>query len=118
MRWTQRGQVTAEMAVLFSFVVAALVFMGVYIQRGAQGGVKGNVDSIGQQFSTSTAWKSVSKSKQHQDAAEKVFSSQCADYEHVLADFNKDGILQAPPALKGVECEAVKPHDSFNVSTP
>jgi hypothetical protein len=49
----QHGQVTAEMAVLFTFVIAGIVFMGTYLQRAAQGGIKGNADSLGSQFSTS-----------------------------------------------------------------
>ncbi len=52
MKLNRRGQVTAEMAVLFTFVIAAFVFMGIYLQRAAQGGVKGNADGLGQQFST------------------------------------------------------------------
>ena len=47
----RRGQVTAEIAVLFTFVIAALVFMGFYLQRAAQGATKSNSDSLGQQFS-------------------------------------------------------------------
>jgi hypothetical protein len=40
-----------EIAVLFGVVVAALVAMAIYFQRGVQGGVRGNADSFGQQFS-------------------------------------------------------------------
>ncbi len=52
----QRGQVTVEVAVLFGCVVAALVFMAIYFQRGAQGGIRSNADSFGAQFSASKAW--------------------------------------------------------------
>ena len=83
MRGNRRGQVTAEVAVLFTFVVAAFVFMGVYLQRGAQGGIKGNVDSLGQQFSTGSEWNSVSQNKSIQ-AANEVTSAQCSEYEHSL----------------------------------
>ena len=58
MRLNRRGQVTAEMAVLFTFVIAAFVFMGVYLQRATQGGVKQNADGLGQQFSTLGTWNS------------------------------------------------------------
>ncbi len=58
MKRSQRGQVTVEVAVLFVAVIAALVFMAVYLQRGAQGGVKGSADSLGQQFSTNSQWNS------------------------------------------------------------
>lgn len=83
MRGNRRGQVTAEMAVLFSFVIAALVFMGTYIQRGSQGSVKGNVDSIGQQFSTEQPWSSRSTSMQHSTDAQ-IDSSQCSEYDHQI----------------------------------
>lgn len=52
----QRGQVTVELAVLFGTVVAALVFMAIYFQRGAQGGIRSNADSLGSQFSAANAW--------------------------------------------------------------
>ena len=52
----QRGQVTVEIAVLFGVVVAALVFMAIYFQRGVQGGVRSNADSFGSQFSATGAW--------------------------------------------------------------
>ena len=46
----RQGQITTELAALLAFIVAALVMMVTYIQRGAQGGMKSNVDAIGQQF--------------------------------------------------------------------
>ena len=52
------GQVTVEVAVLFGVVVAGLVAMAVYLQRGVQGGVKQNADSFGTQFSATNAWNS------------------------------------------------------------
>ena len=54
----RRGQVTTELAVLFTFVIAAFVFMGFYLQRAGQGGMKSNADSLGQQFSTEAGWNS------------------------------------------------------------
>ena len=77
----QRGQVTAEIAVLFTFIIAAFVFMGVYLQRGAQGGVKGNVDQLGQQFSSGNIWKSQTRSTSHVDQVG-VDSGSCSDYSH------------------------------------
>lgn len=62
MRMNRRGQVTAEMAVLFTFVIAAFVFMGVYLQRATQGGVKSNADGLGQQFSTKSPWSNTTTS--------------------------------------------------------
>ena len=87
MRWNRRGQVTAEMAVLFSFVIAALVFMGTYVQRGAQGAVKGNVDSLGQQFNPEGDWKSQTRSHQETtyiiaDERTETDSDQCSQFTH------------------------------------
>lgn len=59
---SRRGQVTVEAAILFTFVIAALVAMAIYLQRGAQGGVKSNADSLGTQFSATQPWSSTSKS--------------------------------------------------------
>ena len=64
-RMGQRGQVTVEIAVLFGVVVAALVFMAIYFQRGVQGGVRSNADSFGQQFSATGAWNQTSTSTQN-----------------------------------------------------
>jgi uncharacterized protein (UPF0333 family) len=58
LRKAKRGQVTVEVAVLFGVVIAALVAISVYLQRGAQGGVKSSADSLGSQFSTTGAWDS------------------------------------------------------------
>lgn len=51
MRRNRKGQVTAETAVLFTFVITGLVFMGMYLQRATQGSMKSNTDGIGSQFS-------------------------------------------------------------------
>lgn len=92
--WRRGGQVSMEMAVLFSFVVAALVFMGTYIQRGAQGGLKSGLDSIGPQFSTAGNWKSLKKSNQlkkftKDDETNKITevlteSGYCADAKYAI----------------------------------
>ena len=60
----QRGQVTVEIAVLFGVVVAALVFMAIYFQRGVQGGVRSNADSFGPQFSATGTWNQTTTSGQ------------------------------------------------------
>ena len=46
------GQVTVEVAVLFGVVVAALVAMANYVQRGVAGGMRSNADSFGSQYQT------------------------------------------------------------------
>lgn len=64
-RRAQRGQVTVELAVLFGVVVAALVFMAIYFQRGVQGGVRSNADSFGSQFSATGVWNQNTTTNQH-----------------------------------------------------
>lgn len=68
-RWS-KGQVTLEVAILFGFVVAALVAMAIYLQRGVQGGVKSNADSLGTQFSANTKWEFHSKSNTNENETE------------------------------------------------
>ena len=80
-RWNRNGQVTVEIAVLFGMVVAGLVFMGIYLQRGVQGAVKSNTDAVGQQFSTSGAFNSFTDSNSHETNT-RVTSGQCSDYSH------------------------------------
>jgi len=76
----QRGQVTAETAVLFTFVIAGFVFMGVYLQRAAQGGVKSNADSLGQQFSTTSGFASYSEQESKTSTTGLTLSANCSDY--------------------------------------
>lgn len=66
---SKRGQVTVEVAILFLFVVAALVAMGLYLQRAAAGGVKSNADSLGTQFSAVKPWTSTTTSKTTENKA-------------------------------------------------
>ena len=63
----QRGQVTVEVAVLFGFVVAGLVALALYLQRGVQGGLKSNADSLGGQFSAAESWNSYTRSASLED---------------------------------------------------
>ncbi len=77
----RRGQVTAEMAVLFTFIIAAFVFMGVYLQRAAQGGVKQNADGLGQQFSTAGSWTSTVTTTSNSTAGTTT-STSTTDYTH------------------------------------
>ena len=73
-----RGQVTVEVAVLFGFVVAGIVGLAVYLQRGVQGGMKSNADSIGQQFSSANNWETHSRSNS-QETRNDTKSSQTSD---------------------------------------
>ena len=47
---SRKGQVTVEVAILFGVVVAALVAMAAYVQRGMAGGMRSNADSLGTQY--------------------------------------------------------------------
>ena len=82
-RRTHRGQVTVEAAILFAFVVAALVAMAIYLQRGVQGGVKSNTDSFGTQFSAKVGWTSKSHSKTDENKTT-VTTDQTTDYNQNL----------------------------------
>ena len=62
MKRNTRGQVTLEVAILFTAIAASLVFMMLYLQRGVQGGVKSSADSFGTQFSGNQPWTQVSAS--------------------------------------------------------
>jgi len=70
-------------AVLFVAVIAALVFMAIYLQRGAQGGVKGSADSLGTQFSTQSNWTSNTFSNSH-EAGNTTTSHSNTTYLHTL----------------------------------
>lgn len=91
MKPNQRGQVTAEMAVLFTFVIAAFVFMGFYLQRAGQGGMKSNADSLGQQFSTTGPWNSFSESISLQKkSSTETKSNSCNKYSHGVGGSGAD----------------------------
>jgi hypothetical protein len=89
MHINRRGQVTAELAVLFTFVIAGLIFMGFYLQRGVQGGVKGNVDALGQQFSTTGTWNSFSDQYSNSTSGNTT-SYSCSDYSHAIGTGTAD----------------------------
>lgn len=80
---SRRGQVTVEAAILFTFVIAALVALAVYLQRGAQGGVRSNADSLGTQFSATQPWSSSSTSVTNEDPTT-VTSTQSSGYSQTL----------------------------------
>lgn len=102
MRRGQQGQVTAEMAVLYTFVIAGLVFMGVYLQRGVQGSAKSNADGIGTQFSTEGGWKSFSAQDSHEEAG-KTKTGSCSQFAHAV---DTTGAPPAPavPGLSDPHC--------------
>ena len=98
----QRGQVTAETAVLFTFVIAGLVFMGTYLQRAASGGIKSNADSLGQQFSTTSGFASYSEQESDTNTAGLTASRQCSNYEANIGGGNPGAINTCTHARTGV----------------
>lgn len=100
MQFNRRGQVSAEMAVLFTFVVTGLIFMGVYLQRAAQGGVKSNADGLGQQFSTISASNSISRQHSKSTVANTITGS-CSDYSHGVGGAGAAGVGCATPTPGG-----------------
>lgn len=93
-RLNTRGQVTIEAAILWTFVIAAFVFLGVYVQRAAQGGLKSNADSLGGQFSGIRGFSAYSKSTTN-ETAKTTNQLSCANSAQTLA--NVAGGL--PPTL-------------------
>jgi uncharacterized protein (UPF0333 family) len=83
----KRGQVTVEVAVLFGVVVAGLVALAIYFQRGVQGGVRSNADSFGQQFSATGAWD------------QKVVTTQATTEDAVSVRTTQDSVLDYKQAL-------------------
>ena len=49
-----KAQSTLEYVILMGFVIAALIAMGVYMKRGAQGRLRESVDQIGEQYEAGT----------------------------------------------------------------
>lgn len=84
-RINRRGQVTVEAALLWTFVIAAFVFLGFYLQRAAQGGLKSNADGLGTQFSATSGFSTHSNSKTHETATATDQTS-CNDYLQQMAD--------------------------------
>ena len=78
-----RGQVTVEMAILYGFVIAALVAMAIYLQRAVSGGVKSNSDSFGTQFSAKQPWNVKTTSTTNETQAT-VKSNQTTNYKQTL----------------------------------
>jgi len=59
----KRGQSTLEYALIIAVVIAALLVLNLYMQKGVQGRLKESTDQIGRQFNTTnftTAWKTAS----------------------------------------------------------
>jgi uncharacterized protein (UPF0333 family) len=62
-----KGQTTLEVVILIGVVVAALIWMGVYMKRGIQGRLRDSTDQIGEQYSAgNTASTYVTKTEMTQ----------------------------------------------------
>ena len=62
-----KGQSTLEYVILLGFVVAALIAMGVYMKRGAQGRLRESTDQIGEQYdarNTESSYTTIAHMKQ------------------------------------------------------
>ncbi len=95
-RHRKAGQVSAEVAVLLTVVIAGLVYMGIYLQRGSQGSLKGHADSIGQQFSAQSGWSSYSSQKSKQEVTGHADTTSCSEYRHALNEAGGAGATDAP----------------------
>ena len=109
----RRGQVTVEMAVLFGFVVAGLIAMSIYFQRGVQGGVKSNADSIGTQFSSKDGWNARSRSAS-EDTAGRTISGQYSNACQGLSGAALNKCLGANQA----SIQASLGNPKLNIGTP
>ena len=100
MTWLKKrsGQSTVETAVLFTCVIGGLMFMAAYVQRATQGGMKGNADSIGQQFSTSKTFESVSVQHSLTDQTSTA-SGQCSESVQGLGETVTPDITDCSPSL-------------------
>jgi len=66
-----KGQSTLEYAILLGFVVAALIAMGVYMKRGAEGRLRESTDQIGAQYdarNTESEYTTVTHMEQTEDS--------------------------------------------------
>ncbi|MDD5253022.1 MAG: hypothetical protein WC060_03190 [Candidatus Omnitrophota bacterium] len=79
-----KGQSTLEYVILLGFVVAALIAMGVYMKRGAQGRLRESADQIGEQYE---AGKTTGKYTVSTDMAQK---ETLASGGHITTTFTKN----------------------------
>ena len=101
MPWNRRGQVTAETAVLFTFVITGLVFMGIYLQRAAQGGMKSNTDGVGSQFSTKSNWYTQSTQNSYERTTgngTRTTTDSCSKYSHGVGNTAATDVTTTPCA--------------------
>jgi len=75
----QRGQESVSMVMLFVFVIAALIALVIYVQRGFAGGLRSNADSFGTQFSSTAPWTSNTASNTTENQAS-VNTTQQSNY--------------------------------------
>ena len=68
---------------LFVFVIAALIALVLYVQRGFAGGLRSNADSFGTQFSSAQPWSSTTTSNTTEDQVS-VNTTQQSNYQQAL----------------------------------
>ena len=62
-----KGQSTLEYVMMISFVVAALIYLGLYVNRAMQGKMRDSADQIGEQYDirkTTSSYTTISNSVQ------------------------------------------------------
>lgn len=79
----QRGQESVSMVMLFVFVIAALIALVLYVQRGFAGGLRSNADSFGTQFSSAQPWTSTTTSNTTESQTA-VNTTQQSNYQQAL----------------------------------
>jgi hypothetical protein len=79
----QRGQESVSMVMLFVFVIAALIALVLYVQRGFAGGLRSNADSFGTQFSSANPWTSTTNSNTTENQTS-VNTTQTSNYQQTL----------------------------------
>lgn len=93
----RQGQVTVEVAVLFAFVIAGIVALALYLQRGAQGGMKSSADSLGQQFSSNAKWNSHTKSNSLENKTVSISSQSSGSCQGIGGVANPGCTVTSPP---------------------
>ena len=64
-----KGQSTLEYVMMIGFIVAALIWVGIYVHRGMQGKLRESADQIGEQYeagNTTGSYTIVNNQTQHE----------------------------------------------------
>ena len=99
------GQVTAEMAVMLTFVIAGLVGLVVYAQRALQGNLFGGAQAIGLQFDPRDSYSESESLTNLTETAHEMVRSAMVSFEVrpvPCSDYDPSRIIESP-ILKMVE---------------